>query len=225
MLEEKDYELISQSLDGQLSPEQDAAFKKRLLQEPELNREYQNLKANDDKLKKAFATIDDKPLPQGLDKLLNDTPQQKKSSNIRYLAMAASVLAVSVLSYFGIQNDNSMAMSPALTAALNNTPSMTPVQLDDDTQFIVNQTFRHKDGFICRVYMTQDTSIRARSVACKKKQKWQLEAGEQSVLSQDEHFVTASDQDANANVDHYLSLYKQGEQLTAEQEASYIKAP
>lgn len=218
MLSEQDSELISASLDGQLSPEQSQAFKQRLLKEPELNRHYQTLKANDQKLKQAFAAMDDKPLPETLNQLLQPE-KSRQSSNVRYLAVAASLLAVSALSYFGLQNEAGTELNPTLTAALDSTPSMTVAQLDEQTQFIVSQSFRHKKGWFCRVYMTQDSSITSNAVACKKNQKWQLEAFEQGQWSEQEHVATSSGPATQSDVEGYQAEHMQGEPISLADEA------
>ena len=72
MLSEQDHQLISASLDGELAPEQSLAFKRRLLQEPELNKQYQAFKALDQDLKKTFSDIAATPVPQKLSALLVD---------------------------------------------------------------------------------------------------------------------------------------------------------
>ena len=124
MLSEQDHQLISASLDGELEPEQGLAFKRRLLQEPELNKQYQTFKALDQNLKTTFSEIADAPVPQQLTALLVDDKkveddQQKTAQNSpwRFLALAASVGAIGLLSFFGLQNSTDDKMSLALTTA------------------------------------------------------------------------------------------------------------
>lgn len=219
MLSEQDSELISKSLDGQLSAQQDKAFKQRLLQEPLLNQQYQQLKANDEKLKAAFASMDEKPLPAELDELLKAESPAK--FNVRYLAVAASLLAVSFISYYGFEQTPNSNMHPALASALDTTPSMTPSNLDDDTQFIVNQTFLHRDGRLCREFLKQDKKSKTRGVACKKKNKWRKVVEETSILEGDQHYVTASDE-SQSQVSDFINQNLKGEPLSTSEEKAQL---
>ncbi|MCJ8269868.1 MAG: hypothetical protein MJK04_10760, partial [Psychrosphaera sp.] len=173
MLSEQDHQLISASLDGELAPEQSLAFKRRLLQEPELNKQYQAFKALDQDLKKTFSDIAATPVPQKLSALLVDDKKVEagekapQNNHWRFLALAASVGAIGLLSFFGLQNSKDDNMSLALTRALNTQPSMEMKQLDQNNQFIALQSFRHIDGRVCREYLLNKADTHSHRVACK----------------------------------------------------------
>ncbi len=228
MLSEQDHQLISASLDGELAPEQEMAFKHRLLQEPALNKQYQAIKAMGQDLKNTFADIASTPVPQSLSSLLEDDIQveneQKATQNNqwRFLALAASVAAIGLLSFFGLQNTSDNQVSIALTKALNTQPAMQVMQLDSNNQFIVLQSFRHNDGRVCREYQISDTNNQSHAIACKKNQQWQLEVTQSSVVAEQAHHVTASGEEVKT-IEQYLKGAVKGEFLTSDDEMVQIK--
>ncbi|NQZ06232.1 MAG: hypothetical protein HRT35_03635 [Algicola sp.] len=229
MLSEQDHQLISASLDGELEPEQDLAFKRRLLQDPELNKQYQTLKALDQNLKNTFGDIANAPVPQQLAALLvndkkveDDQQQTAKNSHWRFLALAASVGAIGLLSFFGFQNSTNDTMSLALTKALNTQPSMEMKQLDQNSQFIALQSFRHNDGRVCREYLVNDTDTQSHLVACITNQHWQVEFQQDSALSESEYYVTVTAEE-NKTIEFYLKKAITGAKLSTDDELKQIK--
>lgn len=227
MLSEQDHQLISASLDGELAPEQDLAFKRRLLQEPELNKQYQAFKALGQDLKSTFGDIAATPVPQELSALLagdkkvedNKAPQ---NNQWRFLALAASVAAIGLLSFFGLQSTSNKEILVAITRALDTQPSMEVMQLDPNSQFIVLQSFRHNDGRVCREYQISDTNNQSHAIACKKNQRWQLEVTHNSVVAKLEHTVTATGEESET-IEQYLKGAVKGEFLTTDDEMTQIK--
>ncbi|SFD57646.1 anti-sigma factor family protein [Pseudoalteromonas denitrificans] len=219
MLPEQDHLLISAFLDGELSLEESACFKQRLLKEPALNQQYQVLKSLDQNLKSAFSEIESDPIPEALSNLLEN--EKPKTEVWQFMAMAASLVVVSLISFLGYQFSLQEHISVALNQALETRPSMEVAQLNEESQFIALQSFRHTNGNICREYVIKAQSMQEHSVACKIQKSWQVQVKKQTKILDLEHYITATGSQGKI-IEPYLKKVAKGQALNVDEELKLI---
>lgn len=214
-ISEQDIELISASLDGQLDHQQQAAFKRRLLQEPELNAQYQAFKQLDQKLKTAVSDIDNTEIPAKL------TAKMTGSSSgwARYLISAAAVGLITFnLWHFNDTSSSSAYADKQIAKVLDHSPSMAPISLNEQRQMIVLNSYLNNQNQWCRHYQWKDTNIQSEAVACQQDGQWHIR--QQQSIEQIEQIQTASD--TASTVETYL-LQHGFTRLQSDQEQKRLK--
>ena len=245
MLSEQDNELISALLDGELSTEQSTELKARLLREPELNELYQAQKQLDEQLKAAFSDTGNEPMPDALADLLAPDPADSQATQVAapatlptqaandeapgnrwgFMAVAACLAMVTVFSFFGYQSGEVDPLQGLVAQHLESTSAMTPVQLNEDTRFLVMQSFVDRNDRVCREYLVQQTGQKIHSVACRVKGAWQLQVTERTdTAAQGEHYQTATGETPEmGKIDKYLNKVSRSEPMAPELEATVMQ--
>ncbi len=75
LMNDLDYELISQYIDGELPAEEAMALRRRLLAEPELRTAYDRMRRADDKVRGAFAGAWTEKVPERISAMLAGSSQ------------------------------------------------------------------------------------------------------------------------------------------------------
>lgn len=179
MTNDRDLELISAYIDGELGSSESMALKERLLAEPDLRAEYETLKGNDG-LVRGFAarTLERpqahypeldvrEPYVRDVREASRRKPARRQTglgktgANRIALALAASLATVMVVASFmrdGALRDGPHELNAALDATLSGE------RYETEGGFIEPQmTFKNGNGQFCREYVTEA----ARAVACK----------------------------------------------------------
>ena len=184
-MNDKDYELLSQHLDGELPAADALELKQRLLREPDLRASFEEMRTVNRALQQAFSCAESTQVPPRVAQLLQPAAQSTaaKASPGRQqrspwgFAVAASLVAVCglVLS----QNWLNTGASPAagdvlLSDALEQSQSRGDgwENLADGRRFRAVLSFPHKTGGWCREYLMAEESGHSRGIACRTEGRW-----------------------------------------------------
>jgi hypothetical protein len=180
-------EVLCAYLDGELSPEAQAALEHQLLSEPGARVRLDRLRDSDDRLRRAFA-LPSAAAVDPLVRLLNaDSPdnvvRMRASRLRRYAAPAGLALAATVAGLaigFGwrgaleapVTETSGLALSGKLQGALDHTLSG-----QSRGGIKVLFTFLRDDGVPCRQFEVADGVVAAEGLACRNADKhWQVSA-------------------------------------------------
>ncbi|MFT6957670.1 MAG: type II secretory pathway component PulJ [Halieaceae bacterium] len=200
----QDYELLSQYVDGELDPITSAQLQRRLDQEESLRRALQAMQALNTRIHAAFMNTNTVPghIPDLLGKKQSNVvafPQINRQSGWGF-AIAATLLATSGLLMFqnGGQMAGSLSAQDALISfALDQTPSRGEGwdTLDDGSDFRPVLSFQTVSGQWCREYLLHSEASMGRGVACNTDGTWMTEV----FSSQSEPGTTNEYRPAGAN--------------------------
>ena len=170
-----DYELISQYIDGELAADEARALRRRLLAEPELRAAYDRMRRADDRVRGAFSGAWTERVPERVSALLAGGSQGGSSQRRTAwgVAVAASVLAAAGL-LLNPDWRSADTGDTALAAVLETTPSGGPQwqELADGRQVRPVLSFAHVDGSWCREYLLSRDGATYRGVACRSDGEW-----------------------------------------------------
>lgn len=217
-LAEKDIELLSAYLDGELDAAQTKALKERMLAEPHLRRELEAMQSADEMLSAFAGQIDDRPLPEALDRIIGESEGTQgghvQQQAYGFFAAAAAVFLL-VGGFFITQEQ------PEDFAWLDDLPSGKRLETENGYVEVI-ATFRQVDGSICREVISPTNQ----AVLCRSESEVREGADWQIMLDVARSDVPAgSFQPAGANqaIDAYVSEHIDGAVLSAEEERQLIE--
>lgn len=216
----QDYELLSQYIDGELDASTTVQLQHRLEREETLRQSLRAMQAVNSRVHAAFLNTDTIPghIPDLLGKKQSNVvafPQINRRSGWGF-AIAASLLAASGLLMF--QNGGQMAGSfPEQDALISSVLGQTPSRgegwdtLDDGSNFRPVLSFQTVSGQWCREYLLHSEASTGRGVACHTGGEWVTEAFSSQALpetSTEYRPAGANDADAIASfiADHATSV-------------------
>lgn len=232
-MNDKDYELLSSYLDGELSASAAQTLRKRLLAEPELRAAFESLRAVNDKLRESFDTEEAKAVPEHITVLVSNAPTTEEARPDRRRAAWGFAVAASLVAATGLllTPDWRQAGAPApggddplLAQTLEQAPSRAEgwENLADGRQLRPMLSFQSKSGEWCREFLISDADSSWRGVACRDDSGWQTEAiGVQDVLDHGAQYRPAGAAQA-AEVDAYIDANAADIPLSLSQEAELI---
>ncbi|MDO8862940.1 hypothetical protein Q6D67_14620 [Haliea sp. E1-2-M8] len=237
-MQDRDFELLSAYVDGELEPAAAAALTSRLAQEPALSARLAELQTLHSELQDAATSDDGTPVPARIRELLQPRPGRIRSlphrlarfqGNLRQgLAIAASLTAVAGL-LLASQWQNGLegaADDVLLAAALETLPSRAAGwdTLDDGRRLRAVLSFPNKEGSWCREYILADEDSAIRGVACRDSSNWTTRiAVPQALLpgGDEEAYRPASASDSG-DFARFIDQHVAGDVAGAESEAGLI---
>lgn len=245
-----DLELLSAYLDEELDPAETRALQQRLAQEPALQAQLDELKANDAALMDTFDAINQDPLPEGLANLLKEAPVEEPgdSGNKRVVALKPrrqtklnwpAALAASITLALGFmigqqyESNQRSTPSPLLTQGLQPAKPLTQV-LDhthsgvevmvDNISVLPELSFVRRDNTFCRQYRLRVGERGVRSIACLEQGQWSNVLSVQAnTAKEDNPDYQAAAVGGDVLIHDYIRQYMQGIPLTTEQERARFK--
>lgn len=232
-MNEQDYELLSQYLDGELAAGESRDLRRRLIAEPQLRATLERMRMVDDRVRAAFDVPGADAVPARVAARLGGAGS---GTQARFrpgwgLAIAASLMAAAGLllapewrqATDGHPNGRPSA-DQLLAGVLERTPSRGEGWdvLADGRQVRPVLSFSGADGQWCREYLLADGRASYRGVACRFDGHWRTEvlAGAGAAESPDSYRPAgAADSDEVAS---YISAHAAGIPLSLEQEAEVI---
>lgn len=170
---------LSAYLDQELTPARRAELEQALSQNAALQQRLQQLRAGNELARQYFATLDQQPLPQGLENLIRTaTPQP---DNVVMLpvrrrqpwlwATAASLLLATGL-WWQQQGAVGQAVNAGLAEVLDTQASGTVVALSPELRLEVLASYQRADGSVCRQLLQHTPQASTPLSACYHKQQW-----------------------------------------------------
>lgn len=183
---DKDYELLSQYIDGELSSGAADELRQRLAEDSGLQAQLQRMQAVNQSVQKAFSGIEREQVPAEVSELLQPAgakvipfPSRQGRSRVGF-AIAASLVATCGLVLTQNWQDSATG-SPAsiggdtlLSQVLEQSPSRGDGwdSLADGRQFRAVLSFPHISGQWCREYLLSEDSGNSRGIACRTQGNW-----------------------------------------------------
>jgi hypothetical protein len=183
-MKDRDYELLSQYLDGELDAAATAALEQRLAEEPDLADLLARLRRLDADIAASVCAAATDNVPEHVAALLRDdgkvVPLRRPLKRAAWpAALAASVVAaVALLLVPGEDGRQPLTGSDALLAgALEVEPSRADgwVALADGRALQPVLTFPDRDGNWCREFLLRDDDQDWRGVACREAGRWETQ--------------------------------------------------
>ena len=240
---DKDFEMISAYMDGELSPTDKAIVEFRLDQDPEMRKLLMKMRQQDLYLRASVNSIERVPMKPALEQLLGHPASESvfpaKGSNVvslfryrvkRLPLMGVSAALVLMLAVFlgsnFLFNSSSQQIDMPLSQlndALNN--------IHAGEEFIYQQgvltevlAFTREDGVLCKQYIDKQSDVVTEAIACSENSSWknvlvqQIQAG--SNVSSTEYIPASGGESA---IDAYIQSNISGAALTIEQEKAELK--
>lgn len=202
MQNDNDDTKLSAFIDGELDERETVVLTGRLLNEPVLRERLEAMRAADEATRKVFATLDERPLPQGVLDLLEGSAPTPAGDNvvafprrgIRSFFQAPVAIAASVALVAGFLVSRQLEQVPAaapdagLVAAgfvdpdsglhrlLETGASGERRSLGVDASGRVLLTVTDANGDFCRQFVVEGTGRAAHGFACRRAGDWELEA-------------------------------------------------
>jgi len=225
---EQDYQLLSQYVDGELSPPEASQLLQRLSAEPELQACLVELQTLQGCLQRTYSAAATGPVPGRITALLEDTPTRivplphRRVANWGF-ALAASLVVAVAATQLAQQNPQAGA-DTALSIALDNSPSRGSgwETLADGRQVRPVLSFQGTSGNWCREYLLTDGDADWHGVACRDGDTWTtavLASTHITDTSTEYRPAGAGDSDAIAT---FIDINAAGIPLDARQEAEQI---
>jgi hypothetical protein len=227
----QDYELLSQYIDGELDVSTTAQLQHRLDQDASLRQSLQAMQAVNTRVHAAFLNTDTVPghIPDLLGKKQSNVvafPQINRQSGWGF-AIAASLLAASGLLMF--QNGGQMAgnfpeQDRLVSSVLGQTPSRGEGwdTLEDGSDFRPVLSFQTVSGQWCREYLLHSEASTGRGIACHTEGEWVTEVfSSQSQPGTSTEYRPAGANDADA-VANFITDQANAVALSANEEARMI---
>jgi hypothetical protein len=183
---ERDYELLSQHLDGELPVERAQELRARLLAEPSLRAKFERLKSADSRVRSAFDVSGIDAVPAHVVQMVRDTETHagKDLQKMRAgwgVAVAASVIAAAGVLLNPGESGQSLdhkvqtahqdtLLSPVLEQSLSSGDGW--VSLGDGSRVRPLLSFSSVEGGWCREYLLTDEGSKSRGVACRSAGQW-----------------------------------------------------
>lgn len=238
-MKDRDFELLSAYLDGELEPATAAELDSRLAQEPALSARLAELRALQSELQDAAEKTQGTQVPARVRELLQPQPSGIRAlphrlarfpGNLRQgVAVAASLAAVAGLllaSQWQGGLDGAASEDALLAAALETLPSRATGWdvLDDERRLRAVLSFPNREGNWCREYILTDEDSAIRAVACRDNSNWATRiAVPQALLpgGDEEAYRPASAGD-NGDIARFIDQNAAGDVAGAEREAGLI---
>jgi hypothetical protein len=228
-MNDRDFELLSQYIDGELAADQTQALRQRLLAEPELRANYDHMYSVDKRIRKAFAGLSSEQVPERISAtLMRDTAVREGNISGQRRAAWGVAIAASVLAAAGLLLNPDWRKTDvgdtALAAVLEATPSGGSEwqALADGRQVRPVLSFAHVDGSWCREYILSEDSATYRGVACRTGGQWVTTVlNAQSVPGNTTEYRPAGADDAEA-VAAFIAANGAGIALSRSEEADLI---
>ncbi|MDX1498889.1 MAG: hypothetical protein R3176_03265 [Woeseiaceae bacterium] len=202
MRHENDDSKLSAFIDGELDERETEALTARLADEPALRARLEAMRAADEATRKVFATLDERPLPQGVMDLLGASAAAPGGDNvvafpqrgIRRFFQAPVAIAASVALVAGFLVSRQLEQVPdagldaglvtagvvdadsALHGLLETGSSGEERPLGADARGRVLLTVADASGDYCRQFVVEGAGRAAHAVACRRAGDWELEA-------------------------------------------------
>lgn len=227
-MNEQDYQLLSQYLDGELNQIAARQLEQRLQTEPQLQATLNEMGTLDSRVKQAFAGTD--KAPEQLVAMVRPASnvvalsQRKHRPAWQYAVAASLVAAAGVLLAPQWQPDS--PAGPTLAGILETTPSMAEgwKTLADGKEVRPVLSFQSFDGNWCREYLLSASGEGQRGIACREAGQWNTRVAVPAQLpGSTTEFRPAGAGDADA-VANFLADNADGIALGAAQEQAVINA-
>lgn len=230
-------EQLSAFLDSELPAHEMELIRAQLCDDENLANRLAELAMVDEQVASHYATIDQRPMPDAVMRMLSDTPSasatviafplRKKIHRAlqQHAAMAASVALVigfgAAQLLPGNAADNTSQWS-AVAQVLNTHISGTETILDDHSKIKPRLSFMNQEGNYCRQFQITEHNRHTDSIACHVDNHWQLKISvySQSVAQEDE-YQTAS---GGSVLDSALDEMMYSDAFDAEAESQAIKS-
>jgi hypothetical protein len=233
-MNDKDYELLSQYLDGELGASQVLFLERRLAADPQLQATLEQLQELNSTLQEAFDVPGTDAVPQQVTRML-----QKPLSNVVAFpvqrragvgfAIAASLLAATGLLFFEASqpgSNNPLQADALLAQTLEHSPSRAEGwnQLSDGRQVQPMLSFYSKSNGWCREYRLADQGQQLRGVACRGEEHWvnAVITAEQAGIPGASNDYRPAGADDVSPIQHFVDTQAQDIPLSARAEAELI---
>lgn len=238
-MNDRDFELLSAYIDGELEPAKAAILASRLAQEPELRARLAEMRELQSRLQDAATALEGTPVPAHITELLQPQPGGIRAlphrlarfrGNLRQgfavaasLAVAAGILLASPQWQGGNDGGNDKAL---LTAALETLPSRAAGwdTLEDGRRLRAVLSFPGQEGSWCREYILAADAGAIRGVACRDSGSWATRiAVPQTILpgGEEEAYRPASAGDSG-DIARFIDQHAVGDVIGAKREAGLI---
>lgn len=187
-----DDEKLSAFLDAELPDVEMEAIREQLIEDENLANRMAELAMVDELVAMSYSTIDARPMPESITKLLaEDEPKgetktaqiiafpllKKIQQNIQqHAAIAASVALVIGFGISQFMHTNTNNNWQAVAQILDTTPSGVEQLSSTGSQIKPRLTFTNKAGEYCRQFVMNDKNGASENIACHKDGQWQLTA-------------------------------------------------
>ncbi|MFV8816872.1 anti-sigma factor family protein [Haliea sp. E17] len=223
-INDSDFELLSQYLDGELDELSTRRIAQRLQAEPALRATLNQLAALDQNIQLSLAGRGD--VPAHVAALLRPAAPAaafRKNRQWHYAVAASLVAAAGAL--LAVQLQTGKPSGPTVADVLEITPSMATgwQPLAGDRRIRPILTFRDVDGAWCREFLLDNQGKGSRGVACRDQGKWETRIAVAAELPDGgpEMFRPASSFDVDAVAD-YTARRADGIALSAGEESALI---
>ena len=182
-------EQLSAFLDGELPHAEMENLRNALARDEVLGDRLAELALVDTAIRRTYATIDARPVPEAITALLNDDhslePKVVPMSRGKFLRERIgqpAALAASVALAVGIALGSWLTSAPErdawqyVSAALETQPGGTAVSLKDGRALTPRLTFRDTGGNFCRLFELEHRNGAQQSLACRQNGEWELKA-------------------------------------------------
>lgn len=176
-------EMLSAFLDGELPPAEMAAIRQQLQSDVALADRLAELAAVDERVRRRYAAIDERPLPESVKRLLSAEQQGAKghvvplspsSWRTRLQRPISYAVAAALVVGFGLGQmfDRTAPTEPSnwtvIAGALETAASGERVLLSSGTQLLPRLVFINSSGEFCRQYQLQQTGEIHEQIACRR---------------------------------------------------------
>ncbi|MEP0203349.1 MAG: hypothetical protein ABJ084_03305 [Halioglobus sp.] len=188
---DKNNELLSQYLDGELDSGQSLALKRRLLAEPELRAQLNRLQQVSARVQTAFSQAGLDSVPQDTRTLVEQAPisaspqllaaQRRPFLSYAVAATIAVAAGVVMVPKWGAESplspQSGKAYDVQLSQTLESTPSLSEgwAQLEDGRSVRPILSFQTRSGAWCREFLVQQDSSAQHGIACRNNNEWNTE--------------------------------------------------
>jgi len=180
-------ETLSAFLDGELPPAEMQQVRAQLAEDPTLADRLAELSAVDERVSERAHAIDERPLPSGVQKLLEEDDAQPESAQViafplwrraRQALNAQTGIAAAIALAFGFGlaqvtenfGDPQTGAFQPVAERLETLPSGTSEALPDGREITPRLTFVNRDGQHCRQYTVTGAGERSENIACRAQQ-------------------------------------------------------
>ena len=238
-MNDRDLELLSAYIDGELEPANAALLESRLALDLDLRARLAELRTLQSRLQDAAAAVEGTPLPAHIIELLQPQPSGIRSlphrltrfrGNLRQGFAVAASLAVAagiLLAAPQWQGDVDSGSDEALvTAALETLPSRATGwdTLEDGRRLRAVLSFPSREGNWCREYILADDDGAIRGVACRNSGSWATRiAVPQALLpGDDEEAYRPASAGDSGDIARFIDQHAKGDVVGARREAGLI---
>jgi hypothetical protein len=232
---EKDYELLSQFLDGELPAAEAQALRERLIADPRLRATLEEMRAVDQRVRNAFDIPGVDTVPETVTARLQGAHTNRPASGpyrrARGLAVAAALVAAAGLLLAPQWRDSSGGHSTGTPSAddllaqvLEHAPSRAEgwEGLTDGRQVRPVLSFASKEGTWCREFLLTETGATFRGVACRSGGSWRTEVLSDALRPGVGSVYRPAGAAGAAVVESYINAHADSIPLGVEEEADLI---